>query len=135
MIQLDTKNGHNQVIIDRFNEMSKRFSDDSLLQIILVYFCNDEEIDGIADTLEELINENKSTDEGVNLCKCNRCDLVMLDANPQINAPKYKVNVFNFADMKYLKDNGGDYFFGCPNCESDEYLTDEISEKDLVESK
>jgi len=135
MIQLDTTNGHNQVVIDKFNAISKRFSDDLLLQIILVYFCDDEEINGIADELEELIYENKPTDEEVNLCKCNRCDLVMLDKNPQINAPTYKVNLFKIEDMQYLKDNGGDYFWACPTCESDEYLTDEISEKDLVDKK
>ena len=132
MIQLDTTNGHNQQVVDAFNKVSKKFSNDLLLQIILVNFCDDSEIKGITDKLNELIEENKPFNEEINLCKCNRCGLVMVDQNPQINAKKYKVDVNKFADMQYLKDNGGDYFWACPTCESDEYLTDEISEKDLV---
>ncbi len=66
-----------------------------------------------------------------NLCKCNKCDAVLIDQNPQIGAAEYDLEEGGYAtgvgevdEMQYLKDNGGDMFWACPNCETDEYLID-----------
>jgi uncharacterized C2H2 Zn-finger protein len=59
-----------------------------------------------------------------NLCKCNNCDIVLFDENPQVGAKKHdtskRVDVKN---MKYVQAEG-ESFWACPNCETDEYLTD-----------
>lgn len=59
MIQLDTTNGHNQQVVDAFNKISKKFSNDLLLHIILTNFCDDSEIEGITDKLNEFFDENR----------------------------------------------------------------------------
>lgn len=71
-----------------------------------------------------------------NLCKCNNCDLLLVDQNPQTDAIEYPifedknrqwVNSENVgvAEMEYLEDEDGGYW-GCPVCETDGYLTDNI---------
>ena len=57
------------------------------------------------------------------LCKCNKCDAVLIDQNSQIGAVEHELKG-NEQEMQYLKDNGGDMFWACPNCETDEYLSD-----------
>ncbi len=68
--------------------------------------------------------------ELVNLCKCNNCGTIMIDQNPQIGAPAFVGDVTKIADMQYIdnKEEGG--FWACGICETDGYLTDDISKKD-----
>lgn len=69
--------------------------------------------------------------ENANLCKCNNCGTVMIDQNPQTGAPIFKADTMKIADMQYmLDDDTKDGFWGCGICETDSYLTDEISEDD-----
>lgn len=59
------------------------------------------------------------------LCKCNNCDSIMFDENPQVNAKKRKVTGVEIG-MEYLFDEGGERYWGCPICETDDYLTDDF---------
>lgn len=59
-----------------------------------------------------------------NLCKCNNCDSILLDQNPQVRAKQYDLGKYsNIKHMEYLKDKGGN-FWGCPICKTDDFLTD-----------
>jgi len=59
--------------------------------------------------------------EKTQLCKCNNCDTVMFDENPSeqplLTAPK------GTSHMVQLKDEG-EFFWACPECQTDEYLQD-----------
>lgn len=60
------------------------------------------------------------------LCKCNNCNSILLDQNPQTGAVKQELSRFpTIKHMKYVK-NGEDSFWACPICQTDEYLTDNI---------
>lgn len=50
---------------------------------------------------------------GYNICKCNNCDELFYDTNPQVDAPEFMVN-----ELRTLIDNK------CPNCKTDDYLID-----------
>jgi uncharacterized Zn ribbon protein len=50
MIQLDTRNGHNQSVIEEFNKVSRHLSDAEILYSILTY-SDDREIEGITASL------------------------------------------------------------------------------------
>jgi uncharacterized Zn ribbon protein len=52
MIQLDTTNGHNQSVIEKFNKVSRHLSDADILYKILTY-ADDREIEGITASLYE----------------------------------------------------------------------------------
>lgn len=56
------------------------------------------------------------------LCKCNNCDTILTDENPQVDAPKLPLQG-NEEQMERLKDEDGD-FWGCPRCKTDVYLMD-----------
>ena len=59
-----------------------------------------------------------------NLCKCNNCGTILIDQNPQIGAKEYELTG-NEEEMQYMKDEEtGEYFWACPICETDDYLTD-----------
>ena len=66
-----------------------------------------------------------------NLCKCNNCESVLIDQNPQIGAKEYKLNG-NELEMQYfgesgVKDKNGknnENYWGCPICLTDDYLID-----------
>lgn len=49
----------------------------------------------------------------------------MYDKNPQTNSKKIKTTTINkeILPMELLNDNG-DSYYGCGNCETDEFLTD-----------
>jgi hypothetical protein len=55
------------------------------------------------------------------LCKCLNCDAVMVDENPG-GQPELPVPD-NVDDMEQIDDNGS-FFWGCPNCKTDEHLVD-----------
>lgn len=59
---------------------------------------------------------------GVELCKCNKCDTVLIDNNPQIGAKKYTLPS-NAQEMEFIQDEGG-YAHVCPICKTDAYLSD-----------
>lgn len=70
------------------------------------------------------------------LCKCNNCETVMFDENPTETGFDFDdKDVANYKPehMAYLEDETG-YFWGCPNCETDGYLTDLVSRDELIES-
>lgn len=67
--------------------------------------------------------------ENVNLCKCNNCDTILLDQNPQIDAERYEVNgnfseTFGTVEEMQYDDSGENGYWICPICETDEYLRD-----------
>jgi hypothetical protein len=58
------------------------------------------------------------------LCKCNNCNSILLDQNPQTGAIQHDLGQYpNIKHMKYVK-NENDRFWACPICETDDYLTD-----------
>jgi hypothetical protein len=70
-----------------------------------------------------------------NLCRCNMCDLILVDQNPQIGAEVRQVYYDadrqwvteegkEVAEMQYEKDNSGEFYWACPVCLCDDYLTD-----------
>ena len=65
-----------------------------------------------------------------NLCKCNNCDNVLIDQNPQVNAPEFELNGTEL-EMTYEESQDGGCFWACPICLTDDYLTDEIGRKTL----
>src|SRR3989344_4987293 len=51
------------------------------------------------------------------ICRCNNCDGIFIDTNPQIGAIKIDLGSLYFK-LDELKDHN------CPKCETDDYLTD-----------
>ena len=68
------------------------------------------------------------------LCKCNNCNTVMFDENPssqpKLEAPSGTVNMKKFEDTEE-GDLERSFFWGCPECETDEYLQDVENIHDL----
>ena len=60
-----------------------------------------------------------------NLCKCNMCDSILIDANPQIGADEIEL-VGGELEMEFGKDvlDNNDIHWICPICKTDSYLTD-----------
>mgnify|MGYP003635897609 FL=1 len=50
-IKLDTSNGHNKAIVDKFNAIARRYDEWSLLDHILVAWADDQDLENIADSL------------------------------------------------------------------------------------
>lgn len=83
-------------------------------------------------------------DTGVQLCSCNNCGTILIDKNPQSDAKRYEVNFNKVVELEFInaeddmtdplkKDSeidGNEYFWGCPICQTDGYLNDEINEDD-----
>lgn len=59
---------------------------------------------------------------GVCLCRCNNCGLILIDENPQVDAPKYYLKGTE-ERMKQVEDENGIYYV-CPHCGTDECLVD-----------
>lgn len=57
-----------------------------------------------------------------NLCKCNKCDIVLIDQNPQNNAPEFEIPG-QAQGMQFI-DNKDGVFWACPVCEDDGSLID-----------
>ena len=55
------------------------------------------------------------------LCKCNNCERVIIDENPQINAQKLSTDGIKVFSMEWIEPEG---FWACPHCKTDAYLTD-----------
>jgi len=60
------------------------------------------------------------------LCRCNNCYNIYIDNNPQTNAPTFEVK--QYPELKHMDDGepfqSPDFYWGCPICETDAYLTD-----------
>ena len=52
-IKLDTRNGHDKAIVDRFNAISQKYGDDGLLDHILCCWVDDSQLLDITITLED----------------------------------------------------------------------------------
>jgi len=58
-----------------------------------------------------------------NLCKCNNCDSILLDQNPQVGAIDHDLSKYpNIKHMMFINEDGG--FCACPICKTDDYLMD-----------
>lgn len=60
-----------------------------------------------------------------NLCKCNNCNSIMYDENPQVGATKFDPKTIDveILPMELLNEEG-ESFWGCGNCKTDAYLMD-----------
>lgn len=56
------------------------------------------------------------------LCRCNSCDAILIDENPQVNAPLLDVPIGALGMVQFEDEE--EVFWGCPNCETDEFLAD-----------
>jgi hypothetical protein len=66
-----------------------------------------------------------------NLCKCNNCGSILIDQNPQVNAPLYNLkNHPEAIEMQYMQglveNDDPDLVWACPVCLTDGFLTDNI---------
>ena len=55
-IQLDTRNGHDKEIVDRFNAISQKYGDDALLDHILCRWADDSDLLDITISLEDALD-------------------------------------------------------------------------------
>jgi len=55
---LDTTNGHDKAIVDRFNIVAKQYSEGLILEHILVNWVDDDDLADITQTLEDRLFEN-----------------------------------------------------------------------------
>ena len=58
--KLDTTNGHDKDIVARFNKIANKYSDDLILEHILVNWVDDSDLLDIAETLENRFIENQN---------------------------------------------------------------------------
>jgi hypothetical protein len=65
----------------------------------------------------------KTKENGTELCKCNNCERILIDENPQTNAKKYDTKGIKVHSMEYINDYDNS-FWACPHCLTDAYLTD-----------
>ena len=72
---------------------------------------------------KELIERFASKDL-IHLCKCNNCDIIYEDLNPQIDSKLYPFN--NQEPLIPITDDGG-FMWACPKCQTDSYLQDNIN--------
>lgn len=57
------------------------------------------------------------------LCRCNHCNIIMIDMNPQTNAVLLDIPE-DVEQMEYIEDEDGIFFYGCPSCLDDADLMD-----------
>jgi rubredoxin len=55
------------------------------------------------------------------LCKCNNCENVFIDENPQVGVPLHKVEIGQFGSLLF---DGMELAWVCPVCKTDGYLAD-----------
>lgn len=65
----------------------------------------------------------ETKESGTELCKCNNCERILIDKNPQTNAKKYDIKGIKLHSMKYINDYENS-FWACPHCLTDDYLID-----------
>jgi len=64
------------------------------------------------------------------LCKCNNCEGIFEDLNPQVNAKEFP-DIKNVKPLKRMKDKDS-IFFVCPTCKTDDFLSDDVDNKDFA---
>lgn len=57
-----------------------------------------------------------------NICKCLKCDIVLIDENPQINAKEHELTGSE-KEMLLIEDGDG-FYWVCPTCKEDGNLID-----------
>jgi len=57
---LETTNGHDPAIVDKFNKVAEKFDNYGLLEIILKNFCDDQDLEEIKNLLEERIETSEN---------------------------------------------------------------------------
>jgi hypothetical protein len=67
--------------------------------------------------------------EKVQLCKCNNCDTIMFDENPQVINTKFEIPL-NTEHMIQIEEDES-FYWACPKCKTDAHLIDITSESQL----
>lgn len=62
------------------------------------------------------------------LCRCNNCERLLIDENPQSGAEKIEVGNMKVHSMEWIEEENEGYW-ACPHCLTDAYLTDISSVK------
>lgn len=105
-----------------------------LIRKPITKMCKKQEKDS---TLQESLNEKETEtlqliedEDGSELCYCIYCGCYYIDNNPQFDAKKYNTDIAR-GELKLFSEptdedspDDEDYFWGCPECETDEYLID-----------
>ena len=82
-----------------------------------------------------LVDMTKGT-ELANLCRCNNCWEIYVDKNPQIGAGMYRINIDQYRPLIQLSEPLiGDKSWGCPDCKTDSYLSNEVGENPISRYK
>ena len=70
---------------------------------------------------------------GVELCFCNNCYLYLIDHNSKRGAKTYDASCADGELRQFTDHTSHDiqYFWGCPECKTDDYLTDVLMHIDL----
>ncbi len=65
------------------------------------------------------------------ICRCNSCNQLYIDTNPQSDAPRYELpDDHDLQTLTLQVETDGDLFQGCPECKTDAYLMDIDQEDD-----
>jgi len=64
------------------------------------------------------------------MCHCNKCNINLIDTNPQTNAKDYPIERVDLLSTELIG-LGEDAFIGCPKCLSDENLADGVMGYDI----
>ena len=68
----------------------------------------------------------------IKLCTCNNCGTVYVDDNPSNESIDYSdglIALFKIEGLPLIPLNDGTEGCGCPRCESDAYLQDNVNEQ------
>lgn len=63
------------------------------------------------------------------LCKCTNCDNIMYDENPDPDNFPVDISGYDEINPMELCNEDGDSFWGCGNCQTDEFLVDIVNPK------
>ena len=58
------------------------------------------------------------------ICVCNNCETLLIDSNPQVGAKEFEVDGLHLNELVSIDD-----MRACPNCQTDEYLSDDVYRK------
>lgn len=59
------------------------------------------------------------------LCRCNMCEAIMFDENPNIHSGPTDITKIEKPINHMIQfHDGGEFYWGCPNCSTDSYLMD-----------
>lgn len=62
------------------------------------------------------------------LCKCNMCDSILFDENPNVNSiPIDATTIEKPINHMIQFQEGNEFYWVCPNCNTDSYLMDLIN--------